>query len=108
MTPKSQYQLRARFDGTLNWICCWCGYINRSRINRLQWRVRCKAKPCRRTFAVGMLFHSMAGVRHSGRPHLPPADVTFPAAELDFWRSGAPVNRHITEHPQEAESGQQD
>ncbi len=108
MTGQPQYQLRARFHGALDWTCCWCGNLNRSRINRTQWKVRCKAKPCRRSFAIGMAFHSMAGVQHAGRPHLPPGDVTFPTAELDFWKSGAPVNRLINDDPQEAQSGDSD
>ncbi len=108
MTGQPQYQLRARFYGALDWTCCWCGNLNRSRINRTQWKVRCKAKLCRRSFAIGMAFHSMAGVQHAGRPHLPPGDVTFPTAELDFWKSGAPVNRLINDDPQEAQSGDSD
>ena len=105
MTAQAPHQLRARFHGALDWLCPWCGHLNRSRINRTQWRVRCKAKPCRRSFAVGMIFSSMAGVQHSGRPHLPPADVTFPVATLDFWKSGAPVNRHVNDDPREAQNG---
>ena len=71
--------------------------LNRARINRTSWKVRCKGKPCRRQFAVGMLFHSMAQLRRSGRPYLTPPDVTFPRADFDFWQSGAAVNRLVEE-----------
>ena len=49
-----------------------------------------------------MIFHSMAGLQGSGRKYLPPADVTFPLAELDFWHPGGPVNRLVLE-PKEVE-----
>ena len=103
MNTPAPYQLRARFHGALDWLCPWCGNLNRSRINRTQWQVQCKATTCRRRFAVGMLFHSMADLRQSGRPHLPPPDVTFPVAELDFWQSGAPVNRLAGDPEHESE-----
>ena len=86
----------------LDWICPWCGHLNRYRVNRITWRVRCKAKPCRRQFAIGMIFHSLASIQGTGRKYLPPADVTFPLAELDSWKAGGPVNRLVLE-PEEVE-----
>ena len=102
MNTSAPYQLRARFHGVVDWTCCWCGNLNRSRINRTQWQVQCKATPCRRRFAVGMFFHSMADLQRSGRPYLPPADVTFPVAKLDFWQSGDPVNRLVLDPEDDA------
>ena len=97
MRVQPNYQLRARFCGVMDWLCPWCGHMNRSRINRTAWRLQCKAKPCRRQFAIGAIFHSMAGLQRSGRPYLPPPDVTFPLAELDSWQPGGPVNRLVLE-----------
>lgn len=97
MSDEPQYDLRARFCGTLDWLCPFCGYVNRSRIDRTGWQVQCKAKPCRRRFAYGLILHSLAALRGSGRAYVPPPDVTFPVAELDFWQSGGPVNRHVFE-----------
>ena len=39
----------------------------------------------------------MASIQGSGRGYLPPADVTFPVAELNFWKAGGPVNRLVVE-----------
>jgi len=97
MGVQPNYQLRARFCGVMDWLCPWCGHLNRSRINRTAWQVQCKAKPCRRQFAIGMIFHSMAELQRSGRRYLPPPDVTFPLAELDYWKPGGPVNRFVVE-----------
>ena len=79
--------------------------MNRYRVNRTTWRIRCKAKPCRRQFAIGMVFHSMAPLQGSGRTYLPPADVTFPLAELDYWQPGGPVNRFLVESEDGMEDG---
>lgn len=90
------FEVRARFCGVLDWLCPSCGYLNRSTLVRTAWRVQCKAKPCRRWFAVGMVFHSLGSLQHAGRPSLPPPDVTFPRAELSLsYRRGDPVHRVI-------------
>lgn len=105
MNQQPPYTLRARFCGMLDWLCPWCGYINRSKLDRTSWRVRCKAKPCRRWFGVGALFHSMGSLQHTGRKSLPPPDVTFPRAKLNLeYKLGDPVNRFKTvlEDPAEA------
>ena len=101
MSPSPPYELRARFCGVLDWLCPWCGHLNRSRLNRTSWQVQCKAGPCRRSFAVGMIFHSMAGLQRSGHRYLPPPDVTFPLAKLDLWHPGGAVNRIIVESENE-------
>ena len=103
MKVQPSHQLRARFCGMLDWICPWCGHLNRYRVNRTTWRIRCKAKSCRRQFAIGMIFHSMGSIRRLGRSYLPPPDVTFPIAELDFWKAGGPVNRFVPEYEDEVE-----
>lgn len=91
------YHLRARFCGVLDWLCAWCGYLNRSRVDRTQWTIRCKAKPCRREFAFGMVLHSLGSLQHAGRRCLPPPDVTFPLADLNLlYGPGAPVHRLVT------------
>ncbi|MEE8584240.1 MAG: hypothetical protein V3T83_05240 [Acidobacteriota bacterium] len=82
-----------RFCGILDWLCPWCGHLNRHRLNRTAWRIRCKAKPCRRRFTVGVLLQSMAPAQSSGRRTLPPTDVTFPLAELGEWATGGPAHR---------------
>ena len=66
--------------GTVDWLCPFCGYVNRCRVDRTSWRIRCKAKPCRRWFAYGLVLHSLGSLRHSGRKCLPPPDITFPLA----------------------------
>src|SRR5262245_43259125 len=106
MEDLPQFQLRARFCGVLDWICVWCGHLNRSRIDKTTWRIQCKAKDCRRLFTVGALLQSMGPLRQSGRRCIPPPDVTFPPAELDFWRSGEPVNRLILGQDDSSTEGQ--
>lgn len=67
---KPGFILRARFSGTLDWLCPWCGYLNRCRIDRTSWRIRCKVKPCRRWFAHGLVLHSLGRLQHSSRKSL--------------------------------------
>ncbi len=60
--------------------------------------MKCKNKRCNRSFAVGMVFHSLAGVQHAGQRMMPPCDVTFPTAALETYsRWGAPVHRLVTD-----------
>ena len=85
---------RARFCGALDWLCPYCGYINHCRIDRTGWRIRCKAKPCRRWFAYGILLHSLGSLQHAGRRRLTPPDITFPLATLDLkYQHGEAVHR---------------
>lgn len=91
---KPPYELRARFCGVLDWLCPWCGHLNRSRVERTSWKIQCTGKSCRRQFGTGLILHSLGTLQHAGRPILPPPDITFPVAELDLeYRSGAPLHR---------------
>jgi len=92
------HQFRARICGTLDWLCGFCGHLNRSKVTRTTWRVRCTGKECRRWFAFGTTFHSLP---RANRPPIPPPDITFPEAELDQWESGGPVNRFVDEEAHE-------
>ena len=93
------YQFRARTCGVLDWLCGFCGHLNRTRVTRTTWRVRCAGEECRRWFAVGVIFHNLP---RAGRPPIPPSDITFPLADLDRWKSGGPVNRLVVEEEEEA------
>jgi len=96
VSARPTYTLRARFCGALDWLCPWCGYINHCRVDRTGWRVRCKAKPCRRWFAYGLVVHSLGSLQHAGCRSLAPPDITFPVAELNLkYGHGAPVNRYV-------------
>jgi len=98
-----KFTLRARFCGTVDWTCPWCGYLNRCRVDRTGWRIRCKAKPCRRWFVYGLVLHSLGSLQHSGHASLPPPDITFPLAELNLeYQLGAPVHRFVAEEDQPA------
>jgi len=105
MNRRPPFELRARFHGILDWTCPWCANLNRSRVNRTAWRIQCKGKDCRRRFTFGVLLQSLAKVQYAGRPQLPPPDVAFPAATLNYWTSGANVNR-LVQDPEE-DHGQQ-
>ena len=61
-----RFTLRARFAGTVDWLCPFCGYVNHCRVDRTSWRIRCKAKPCRRWFAHGLVLHSLGSLKHAG------------------------------------------
>jgi hypothetical protein len=91
---RPKFTLRARFCGAVDWLCPFCGYLNRCRVDRTGWRIRCKAKPCRRWFAYGLVLHSLGSLQHSGRRCLPPADITFPLAKLNLeYQHGDPVHQ---------------
>lgn len=90
---QTRFTLRARFCGALDWLCPWCGHVNHCRVDRTGWRMRCKAKACRRWFTYGLVLHSLASLQHAGRRSLPPPDVTFPVARLNLeYRHGDPVH----------------
>jgi len=98
-----KFTLRARFTGVVDWTCPWCGHLNRYRVDRTGWRIRCKAKPCRRWFGYGLVLHSLSPLQHSGRGSMPPPDITFPLAELNLdYQRGAPVHRLMLEEEQPA------
>jgi hypothetical protein len=40
----------------------------------------------------------------AGRPPMPPPDIVFPAAEFGRWESGQPVNRLVTDAPQDGDT----
>jgi hypothetical protein len=102
-TAAPKFTLRARVTGVLDWLCPWCGHLNRCRVDRTDWRFRCKGKPCRRGFAYGLVLHSLGSLQRSGRTSLPPPDITFPLAELNLeYQLGAPVHRFIAEEDQPA------
>jgi hypothetical protein len=93
-TVRPRFALRARFCGTIDRLCPWCGYVNHCRVDRTSWRIRCKAKPCRRWFAHGVILHSLGSLQHAGRKSMPPPDVTFPLATLDLeYQHGDPVHQ---------------
>jgi len=94
------YPLRATFTGSLKFLCPWCGFVNTRRIDRTQWKVRCKAKKCRREFGYGLRLLSLGGLQGLGRRYAQPPDVTFPLTEFGFWEPGGTVHRH--EVPEEA------
>jgi hypothetical protein len=97
-TEQPKFTLRARFAGTVDWLCPFCGYVNHCRVDRTGWRIRCKAKSCRRWFAHGLVLHSLGSLKHAGRKCLPPPDITFPPARLNLeYRHGAPVHRVVSE-----------
>ena len=87
------YEFRARTCGVVDWLCGYCGHLNRTRVTRTTWRVQCAGKDCRRWFAVGVIFHTLP---RAGRQPIPPPDITFPAAEVGRWESGQPVNCLVT------------
>src|SRR6266436_4531541 len=90
---KSSFQLRARFAGNIEWLCPCCAFLNRSKIVRTSWQVRCGGPSCKHFFAVGMIFHAMDGLMHHGGRYAPPPDIAFPRAVLEQWKAGAAVHR---------------
>ena len=92
MEVTAPYEFRARICGVLDWLCGFCGQLNRQRLARTTWRVQCAGKECRRRFAVGALFHTLP---RAGRPPIPPPDIAFPIAEVDGWEQRGTVNRLV-------------
>lgn len=95
-SPRAKYRPHACFCGVLDWLCPFCGHINRSRVARTGWRIRCQATECRRRFTYGLTLYSLALARSRGRRPLPPPDVTFPAVDFLLWKPASPVHRLIT------------
>jgi hypothetical protein len=87
------YEFRARICGVVDWTCAWCGHLNRSRVTRLTWQVKCTGKPCRKKFNIGVTLHELP---HSGHHTLPPPDIAMPVGTLAVWERGARVHRIVT------------
>ena len=96
------YQFRARICGILDWLCGYCGHLNRTRVTRTTWRVQCAGKDCRRWFALGTVFHTLP---RAGRPLIPPSDITFPVAAVGQWQSGEPVNCLVADDDSPLDNG---
>ncbi len=96
MRIQPRYKPRAQFTGSLVWLCPFCAFVNRSRVDRTGWRLRCGEKDCRRSFTYGLNLYTLSNLQGCGTKVLPPSDVTFPTVPFDSWESGAPVHRLIT------------
>jgi hypothetical protein len=83
----------ARVQGMMEWCCPFCGHLNRSSLHyKNSWRVRCSGSDCRRSMAIGLMFHPMApGFK------VPPPDSIMPIEiSRELYRKYQPVNRLVT------------
>lgn len=71
--------VRACFTGSLVWSCPACGLINRSRLRRDTYRVRCRASDCRRRFGFGLRVLTLDHLESGSTRDVIPRDwETFP------------------------------
>jgi hypothetical protein len=70
--------LFARVQGSMEWCCPNCGHVNRSSLHyKNSWRIRCNGSDCRRAFAMGLVFYSMAsGVKSVSGDSIMPIEVS--------------------------------
>lgn len=87
------YQLRARFMGSLEWVCPRCGKINRSRMTWRSWRARCKGASCKQRYIVRLRLGVLTEPYQGPKRVPPPPDYIFPShievfpkCDLTGWR----------------------
>lgn len=102
-----KYAPRARFCGNVEWLCAYCGMINKHRLDYSSWQFECKGKNCSKRYHVGLTF--LVHTRQSaGRPTGPPPDYVipqpvethcdpFPVVKLREWQRHQPTHELIWE-----------
>jgi hypothetical protein len=88
-----QPMLFARVQGSMEWCCPKCGHLNRSSLHyKNSWHIRCNGSDCRRAFAIGLTFYSMA----SGFKRIPDDSIMPLEVSRELWRNRQPLNRVVT------------
>ena len=100
-----RYAPRARFCGNVEWLCAYCGTINRNRLDYTSWQFECRGKNCSKRFHIRLTF--LAHTRqNAGRPTGPPRDYVipqpvedhcdpFPVVTLKEWQRRQPTHRLV-------------
>lgn len=85
---------RARTQGTEDWICPKCGHMNRSCLQKAQWKYQCHNGKCNKIWGFGRIFYDLSVLQKGSARELPPEDIIFPLAQVGEWeRNGAPIHR---------------
>ena len=77
----------AFFCGSLWWQCPRCGTPNKTRINRTNFKFRCRSNRCKQRYTFGARF-GVPDPKYRGPRPIVPEDYIFPPVELFEWRSG--------------------
>jgi hypothetical protein len=91
-----RYRFRARTIGMEEWVCVYCGTLNRTRLRPQSFVVRCINAECRRHTGLGRIAYLLpAGVRLAPPDTVIPLGLreAFPYGDLGRWSSGQPVHR---------------
>ncbi len=93
------FRPRARVIGKVEWLCPFCGTINKSSLPPLAYRLQCTHRDCRRKFLVGLRLYEMPG---GGQMRMPPDMIipheeAFPEATIAprRYRVGDPVHELV-------------
>jgi hypothetical protein len=96
-TPK--YLPRGRFCGNIEWLCAYCGKINKNRLYYGDWKIECVGKNCSKRFTIGLSFYAHTRQSSGGRGPWPPHDYSlpelveycdsFPIALVENWQPGS-------------------
>jgi hypothetical protein len=97
---RPRYRPLARFCGNVEWLCAYCGTINKNRLSYGDWKIECVGKNCSKRFTLGLNFYVHTRQSSGGRPPLPPNDYSipqlvenyyapFPIASLETWQRGS-------------------
>lgn len=97
------FKPRARLIGNVEWVCCFCGFINKSHLTPKAFRLQCKHRNCRRKFLFGLRFFEMPG---GGKVRRPPDMIipdweAMPEAVLfpEPYKNGRPVHEMVGVEP---------
>ena len=88
--PESDLSLngRIRVHGSADWLCPACGMVQDRQLNRNKWKLLCKARRCKRKYAMGYRIVLLAG----GDQMIRPIDVSLPLCEFGTLQPGEPLN----------------
>lgn len=78
---QTTHKARARFSGTLEWICPSCAHFNRSKVKHGHWRITCKRETCHKVYGFGIILYDLSALKRTGKA-IVPDDITFPTAPV--------------------------
>jgi hypothetical protein len=76
------YRPRARFCGNVEWLCAFCGTLNKSRLAYTSRQFECKGRNCSRRFHAGLKLWVHTREGSGGRPIV---GEGFPLVEMSEW-----------------------
>jgi len=96
------FKPRARFCGNVEWLCAYCGTINKHRLAYSLSLVECRGRNCSHRYDIGLIFHVRTRQSSGGKQSVviqnyivPSPDEAFPVVQLEEARRDGEVHRIV-------------